>query len=78
MNFLTKYHATVDCKAEVVSLKNGDSIIEFQEKCGINEKKWVLVLKVDKMLRNGAYGYLTHIQEKIEVPIKLRDVLIVK
>ena len=30
------------------------------------------------MLRKGAYGYLAHIQEKIEVLVELRDVLIVK
>ena len=30
------------------------------------------------MLRKGAYGYLAHIQEKIEDPIEIKEKLVVK
>ena len=78
MDFLTKYDATLDCKAKVVRLKNGNSIIKFRGQGGISEKKWISTLQADKMLRKGAYGYLAHIQENIEVPIELKYVIVVK
>ena len=78
MDFLTKYDAMMDCKSKVVSLRNGDSITKFQGQGWINEKKWVFTLKADKMLRIVAYGYLAHIQEKIEALVGIKDVIIVK
>jgi len=78
MDFLTKYDATLDCKAKVVRLKNGNSIIKFRGQGGTSEKKWISALQADKMLRKGAYGYLAHIQENIEVSVELKDVIVVK
>ena len=50
MDFLTKYNTMMDCKAKIVSLRDGDSIIKFQGQGRANEKKWVSALKADKIL----------------------------
>jgi len=78
MDFLTKYNATMDCKARIVSLENGDSIIKFRAQGRTSKRRWIFALKKDKMLQKGANGYLAHVQENIEDLIKIKDVLVVK
>ena len=56
MDFLTKHNATMDCKAKMVSLKNGDSIIKFQGQSRPNEKRWIFALQAYKMLLKEPMG----------------------
>ncbi|XP_052187794.1 uncharacterized protein LOC127798329 [Diospyros lotus] len=77
MDFLGKYNASIDCKAKIVSLKIRDSIVKFRGQGRVNEKKWISALKAEKLLQNGAYGYLAHIEEKKEDLLKIEEVWIV-
>ncbi|XP_052177608.1 uncharacterized protein LOC127791670 [Diospyros lotus] len=77
MNFLTKYNATLDCKAKTVSLKSGGSNVKFQGKKRASEKKWISALKDEKLLRQGAHAYLACVQGKNEEPLNIEEVRIV-
>ncbi|XP_052204017.1 uncharacterized protein LOC127809294 [Diospyros lotus] len=71
MDFLTKYNATVDCKAKTVCLKNGDLNVKFRGQKRVSEQKWISALKAERLLRQGAQGYLACVQEKSNEPLKI-------
>ncbi|XP_052184353.1 uncharacterized protein LOC127796310 [Diospyros lotus] len=78
MDFLTKYNATLDCKAKTVCLRSKDSNVKFRGKKRASERKWISALKAEKLLRQGARGYLTCVQGKSEEPLKVKEVRIVR
>ncbi|KAL5573275.1 hypothetical protein UlMin_022872 [Ulmus minor] len=59
MDFLSKYGATIDCKAKVVSFQPlGEERFMFAgDKCS-NQKTFVSAMKARKWLANGCTGYL--------------------
>ncbi|XP_052179895.1 uncharacterized protein LOC127793152 [Diospyros lotus] len=78
MDFLTKYDATLDCKAKTVCLRSKDSNIKFRGQWRASERKWISALKAEKLLRQGARGYLSCVQEKGQEPLKIEEVRIVR
>ncbi|XP_052204051.1 uncharacterized protein LOC127809327 [Diospyros lotus] len=78
MDFLTKYNTTLDCKAKTVYLKSEDLNVKFQGKKKASERKWISALKAEKLLRQGAQGYLACVQGKSEEPLKIKEVRIVR
>ncbi|XP_052185216.1 uncharacterized protein LOC127796850 [Diospyros lotus] len=77
-DFLTKYNATLDCKAKIICLKSRDSNVKFRGQKRASERKWILALKAEKLLRRGAQGYLACVQGKSEEPLKIKEVRIVR
>ncbi|XP_052171569.1 uncharacterized protein LOC127787550 [Diospyros lotus] len=59
MDFLTKYSATLDCKAKTVCLRSRDLNVKFQGQRRASDRKWISTLKAEKLLRQGARGYLS-------------------
>ncbi|XP_052193963.1 uncharacterized protein LOC127802285 [Diospyros lotus] len=78
MDFLTKYNATLDCKDKTVCLRAGDLNIKFQGQKRASDQTWISALKAEKLLRQGARGYLSCVLEKGTEPLKIEEVRIVR
>ncbi|KAL5548161.1 hypothetical protein UlMin_003392 [Ulmus minor] len=79
MDFLTKYEATINCKARTVNFRpQGVDQFEFVGKRNKNQKMFISAMRARKLLTNGCSGFLASIvdttkKEKVE----LEDVPIV-
>ena len=62
MYFLSKYEATIDCKAKVVSFKpSGEGMfVFFGDRCG-SPKIFILAMKMRKWLASVCTGYFTSV-----------------
>ncbi|XP_052187885.1 uncharacterized protein LOC127798391 [Diospyros lotus] len=78
MDFLTKYNTTLDCKAKTVCLRSRDLNVKFQGQKRASDRKRISALKAEKLLCQGARGYLSCVQEKGKEPLKIEEVRIIR
>ncbi|KAL5540177.1 hypothetical protein UlMin_043726 [Ulmus minor] len=80
MDFLTKYEATINCKARTVNFRpQGVDQFEFVAKRNKDQKMFISAMRARKLLTSGCNGFLASIvdttkKEKVE----LEDVPVVK
>ena len=79
MDFLTKYEATINCKAKTVKFKPpGEAPFEFIGKRGKDQKMLISAMKARKWLANGCFGFLANIVDTTQKEkTKLEDVPVI-
>ncbi|KAL5546618.1 hypothetical protein UlMin_006305 [Ulmus minor] len=62
MDFLTKYEATINCKARTVTFKpTGEAPFEFIGEKGKDQKMLISAMKARKWLASGCFGFLANV-----------------
>ena len=80
MDFLSKYRATINCKARSANFKlAGEDHFEFNSKRYINHKMVKSAMKANKLLANDCVGFLANIFYTTQKErTKLEDVPVVR
>ncbi|KAL5575284.1 hypothetical protein UlMin_016983 [Ulmus minor] len=79
MDFLSKYGATIDCKAKVVSFQPpGEEQFTFSGDKSSKQRMFVSAMKESKWLDSGCTGYLAAVVDTTKkAKVELNDVLVV-
>jgi len=65
MDFLSKYGATINCKARSINFKlPGEDQFEFNSKGCRKQKMVISTMKARKLLANGCVGFLANIVDR--------------
>ncbi|XP_071909678.1 uncharacterized protein [Coffea arabica] len=79
MDFLTQYHAKLDCKAKVVEFWiPGETILKLDVKGRLASSAMISRVRARKMLYNEAQGFLTFLINVPSDQVKLEDVPVVR
>ena len=79
MDFLTKYKATINCKARTVKFKPpGEAPFEFIGERGKDRKMLISAMKARKWLASGCFGFLANVIDTTpKEKDKLEDVQVI-
>jgi hypothetical protein len=78
MDWLSRHYTRVNCKRKIVHFcRSGNDILEFKEEKVREENCLILGVRACKLLYKDCEGYLAYLLNKLSVPGKLEEMLVV-